>query len=91
MPVRVVKSTDVERLNITLDDEQAEKLARLADRMHVQPGTIARSLLSSALDEADPDARNVAALLDAIPGALARAELGRRQANAGETISIDQL
>ena len=81
----------VERLNITLDDEQAEKLARLADRMHIQPGTIARSLLSSALDEADPDARNVAALLDGIPGALERAELGREQAHAGETIPLDQL
>lgn len=83
----------VERLNITLDDEQAEKLARLADRMHIQPGTIARSLLSGALDDADPDARNVAELLDGIPvpGALVRAELGREQARAGETISLDEL
>ena len=81
----------VERLNITLDDEQAEKLARLADRMHIQPGTIARSLLSVAIDDADPDARNVAELLDGIPGALARAELGRTQAAAGETISLDEL
>ncbi len=90
---RVVSCTMglVERLNITLDDEQAEKLARLADRMHIQPGTIARSLLSGALDDADPDARNVAELLDGIPGAFARAELGRGQARAGETISLDEL
>jgi predicted transcriptional regulator len=81
----------MERLNITLDDEQAEKLTRLADRMHIQPGTIARSLLSSALDDADPDARNVAALLDGIPGALARAKLGREQALAGETVPIDRV
>lgn len=81
----------MERLNITLDDEQAEKLTRLADRMHLQPGTIARSLLSSALDDADPDAGNVTELLDGIPGALARAELGREQAQAGETISLDEL
>jgi len=81
----------MERLNITLDDEQAEKLNRLAERMHLQPGTIARSLLSSALDEADPDARNVAALLDGIPGALSRAKLGSEQARAGETLSIDEL
>jgi hypothetical protein len=81
----------VERLNITLDDERAEKLARLADRMHIQPGTIARSLLSSALDETDADATNVAALLDGIPGALTRAEVGREQAYAGKTISLDQL
>ena len=81
----------VERLNITLDDEQAEKLARLAERMHIQPGTIARSLLSSALDDADPDARNVAQLLDGIPGAFPRADLGRQQAHAGETIALDEL
>jgi adenylate kinase family enzyme len=81
----------MERLNITLDDEQAEKLARLADRMHIQPGTIARSLLSSALDEADPDARNVAALLDGIPGALERAKLGLEQAHSGGTTPLDQL
>jgi predicted transcriptional regulator len=81
----------VERLNITLDDEYAEKLARLAERTHVQPGTIARSLLSTALDEADADPRDVAALLDGIPGAHERALLGRAQAEAGETIPLDQL
>ena len=81
----------MERLNITLDDEEAEKLARLAERMHIQPGTIARSLLSSALDDVDPDARNIVQLLDDIPGAFARAELGREQARAGETLALDQL
>jgi hypothetical protein len=81
----------MERLNITLDDEQAEKLARLAGRMHVQPGTVARSLLSSALDDADPDARNVAELLDGIPGAYKRARLGLAQASAGETIPLNEL
>jgi predicted transcriptional regulator len=81
----------MERLNITLDDEQADKLARLADRTHIQPGTIARSLLSSAIDDADPDARNVTELLDGINGAFARAELGREQAQTGDTISLDEL
>jgi len=81
----------MERLNITLDDEQAEKLVRLAERMHVQPGTVARSLLSSALDDADPDARNVVELLDAIPGAYERAQLGLTQAKTGETVSLDEL
>jgi predicted transcriptional regulator len=81
----------MERLNITLDDEQAEKLARLAERMHVQPGTVARSLLSSAIDEADPEARNVVDLLDGLPGAYDRAQLGLRQAAAGETIALDEL
>jgi hypothetical protein len=81
----------VERLNITLDEEHAEKLAQLAGRMHLQPGTLARSLLSSALDEADADAGNVALLLDGIPGALERARLGARQGAAGETITLDEL
>lgn len=81
----------MERLNITLDPQSAAKLGRLAERMHVQPGTLARSLLASALDEADPDPADLVALLDAIPGAYERAQVGLRQANAGETIPLDQL
>lgn len=81
----------MERLNVTLDDEQAAKLARLAERLHVQPGTVARSLLSAAIDEADPDPRNVVELLDGIDGAYERAQLGRRQAAAGETVPLDEL
>jgi predicted transcriptional regulator len=81
----------MERLNITLDDEPAEKLARLAERMHVQPGTIARSLLSSALDDADPDAGNIVELLDGLPSAYERAQLGLQQAKAGDTVSLDDL
>jgi hypothetical protein len=81
----------MERVNISLDDEQGEKLVRLAERLRVQPGTIARSLLSSALDDADPDARNVVELLDGIPTAYERAQLGRRQAEDGRTIGLDEL
>lgn len=81
----------MERLNITLEDEQAEKLLLLAERMHVQPGTVARSLLASALDDADPDARNVVELLDGIPDVYERARLGRGQADRGETISLAEL
>jgi hypothetical protein len=81
----------MERLNITLDDEQAAKLTRMAERMYVQPGTVARSLLSKAIDDADPDARNVVELLEGIPGALDRAQLGLSQARAGETIPLDEL
>jgi hypothetical protein len=63
-------------VSISLDDERAEKLARLADRLHLQPSTIARSLLSTAIDDADPDALNIVELLDGIPGAYERARLG---------------
>lgn len=79
------------RLNITLDAEHAEKLARLAERIHVQEGTLARSLLSTALDDADPDARTVTDVLDAIPGAWERAQIGREQARTGDTRPLDEL
>jgi hypothetical protein len=81
----------VERVNVTLEDEQAQKLLRLAERMHLQPGTVARSLLAQALDDADPDARNVVALLDGIDGAYDRAQLGLQQARSGQTVSVDEL
>jgi hypothetical protein len=79
------------RLNVTLDSEHAAKLALLAERTHVQEGTLARSLLSSALDEADPDPRTVTALLDGIPGAYERAQLGLRQGKEGKTVPLDDL
>jgi hypothetical protein len=79
------------RLNITLDEASAQKLSAMARRMHVNEGTLARSLLTTALDEADPDAANLVALLDGIPGAWEDAQEGWRQAQTGETISLDQL
>jgi hypothetical protein len=79
------------RLNVTLDAEYAAKLSRLAERTHVQEGTLARSLLSHALDEADVDARHAAELLDGIPGAYERALLGREQARSGATVPLDDL
>lgn len=79
------------RLNVTLDAEHAVRLARLAERTHVQEGTLARSLLATAIEEADSDARDIAVLLDGIPGAYERAQLGLEQARAGETISLDEL
>ena len=79
------------RLNVTLDKEHAVKLTHLATRMHVQEGTLARSLLSQALDDVDADPVNIVALLDGIPGAFARAELGRAQAEAGQTIPLAEL
>jgi hypothetical protein len=84
-------SQPARRLNVTLDSEHAARLARLAERTHVQEGSLARSLLSMAIDDADPDARNVAALLDGIPGAYRRAQLGLERARAGEAIPLDEL
>jgi hypothetical protein len=79
------------RLNVTLDPAYAAKLAKMAERTHVNEGTLARSLLSQALDEADPDPRHITELLDGLPGALERAQEGREDAKAGRTINLDDL
>ena len=80
-----------QRLNITLDAVQAARLQRLAARMHVQEGTLARALLSTALEDSDVSARSLVELLDGLPGALDRAKAGLGQATAGETIAVDDL
>ena len=79
------------RLNLTLGTEHAARLARLAERTHVQEGTLARSLLSAAIEEADPEARNLVAVLDGIPGAYEHAMRSLERARAGETIALDEL
>lgn len=79
------------RVNVILDQERAVKLHRLAERTHTNPGTLARSLLSSALDEADPDARRVTALLDGIDGAWERASAGLEEARSGSGTLLEDL
>ncbi len=76
---------------MTLDGGYAAKLARLAERAHAPEGTLARSLLSRALDDADPDARNIVEVLEGIPGAYERIQLGREQARSGQTVPLDAL
>lgn len=79
------------RINVPLDEVHAHKLAKLAERTHVQEGTLARSLLSAALDDADPDAGRVTEILDAIPGAWERTQESLAQAERGEGIPLDEL
>lgn len=79
------------RINITLDDASAQKLSAMARRMHINEGTLARSLLTTAIDEAEPDAANIVALLDGIPGAWEEAQEGWRQAQAGDTVPLEEL
>jgi hypothetical protein len=79
------------RINVSLEGEYADKLTRLAERMHVQEGTLARSLLSTALDGADPDAAHIVELLDATPGAYERTQEGLAQARRGEGVPLDEL
>ena len=79
------------RFNVQLDDEHAAMLYALAERVYVQPGTIARSLLSTALDQADPDAATITEILDSIPGAWERAQEGVAAARAGRFVPLDEL
>jgi hypothetical protein len=79
------------RINVTLDPEHAAKLSRMAQQAYTQEGTLARSLLSRAIDEADLDGSGMAELLNGIPGALERARLGREQGRRGETLPLDEL
>jgi hypothetical protein len=79
------------RVNIVLDDERAAKLRRLAERTHTNPGSLARSLLSTALDEADPDPRNITDLLDRIDGAWEDAVRGAAEADAGQGTLLEEL
>lgn len=79
------------RVNLLLDDEHAIKLHRIAERMYVQPGTLARSLLSTALDQVDPDAATITALLDATPGAWERANQGLEDVEAARVRALDEL
>jgi hypothetical protein len=79
------------RVNVVLDAEHAAKLRRLAERTHTNPGTIARSLLATAIDEIDPDARHVTDLLDAIDGAYDRARQGAAQVDGGAGIALEDL
>lgn len=79
------------RFNVQLDERHATKLHELAERTHVNPGTLARSLLSTALDQAAPDPASIVELLDAIPGAYERAQQGLREARAGKGIPLDEL
>ena len=79
------------RLNITLDPEHGARLARLAELAHVQEGTLARSLLATAIDEADPDTSNLLSLLDGIAGAYDRAQMGLQTGRAGKSVPLDDL
>lgn len=79
------------RINVTLDEEHANKLARLSERTHIQEGTLARSLLSTALDDAEPDVSRITEILDAIPGAWERTQEGLAQAARGEGTPLDEL
>ncbi|HET7509945.1 MAG TPA: hypothetical protein VFJ65_06820 [Solirubrobacterales bacterium] len=84
-------ATPARRVNVTLDDEHAQKLALLAAKTHLQEGTLARSLLSSALDQADPNPARVTEILESIPGSWERVQHGLAEARRGEGTPLDEL
>jgi hypothetical protein len=84
-------AASTKRINVTLDKAHATKLAELAERTHVQEGTLARSLLSTALDDADPDAARITEILDGISGAWQRTQEGLAEAARGEGTPLDEL
>lgn len=79
------------RFNVQLDKGHAMRLRALAERTHVNPGTLARSLLSTALDEVEPEPSTIVALLDSIPTAFERANQGLREVRLGEGIPLDEF
>jgi hypothetical protein len=78
------------RLNVTLSPAHGDRLARMAARTHVREGTLASSLLAQAIEDAELDAPNVVALLDRIPGAWDRIEIGIADARAERIIPLDE-
>lgn len=79
------------RVNISLDDARAAKLRRLAERTDLADGTLARSLLSRAIDDADPDATAVTELLESTPGLYERVQASISEADAGKLIPLDEI
>jgi len=86
------------RLNLTLDDDHAAKLEVLAERSHVKPGTLARSLLLSVIDDVAvatqddvPSGAHLVAILEGIPGAWKEIDQGFASHNAGESIALNEL
>ena len=83
-------SAESSRLNVTLPAETAVKLSRLAERSHVREGTLASSLLAQAIDDADLGAGNIVEVLDRIPDAWERIEIGLEQARTGKTVPFGE-
>jgi hypothetical protein len=79
------------RINVLLDEEHAERLKRMAEQSHAAEGTLARSLLSRAIDDAEVDGRTMVEVLNGIPGARESISRGREQFARGEGKPLDEL
>lgn len=87
----MARSGRTHRINVLLDEEHAARLRRMAEQSHAAEGTLARSLLSRAIDDADVDGRTIVEILNGIPGARESAARGREQFERGEGIPLDEL
>ncbi len=87
-PVRAVGESPIV---VHLDATHAARLVELARRIHLSPDSVARSLLSTALDQRDPDATVITAVLDAIPGAWESAQAGLAEVHGGRGIPLDDI
>lgn len=79
------------RVNVLLDEEHAARLRQMAEQSFAAEGTLARSLLSRAIDEAEVDGRTIVEVLNGIPGAPESVARGREQFARGEGIPLDEL
>lgn len=79
------------RVNVLLDESHAQRLERMAEQAHTGEGTLARSLLSRAIDDAEIDGRTMTQILDGIPGAWERVTSAREEIARGAGIPLDEL
>ena len=86
--IEIADRTHVVALGITTD---GVKIPLGLWEGSTENATLARSLLSHAIDEADVDTDNVVQILDGISGAFERAQLGLEQARSGLTTPLDDL
>lgn len=77
------------RLNLTLPDEYSAILETMAAKSHIDPGTLARSLLCARLDQLG--ARNAFDVLDLVPGAYEQVLRGERELDEGKGIPLDEF
>ena len=88
---RVAPGGRTHRINVLLDEEHAARLRRMAAQSYAAEGTLARSLLSRAIDEAEVDGRTMVEVLNGIPAARESLERGREQLARGDGIPLEEL
>ena len=79
------------RFNVVLDEEHAAKLHLMAERAYLQPGALARSLLSGAIDAADPDPQIMTDVLNSIPGFWEGVAAAEAELEAGLGIPLEEF